>query len=284
MSPRADDSASERHDGAPPSSRVADSAGVPWAGRSFDANPHAADDGSAPVELAAAIAAFRAGDGGQSEVVAAFARSRLLIPLLAELGDPSTGSGGSGASTETGAHGLAVDKSQELSIVTVAGPDGRAVLPVFSSVEAMARWNPIARPVPADGVRVALAAADDGTELVVLDPGSPGEFVLRRPAVWGVAQSLPWRPPFESDAVREAFLRAAERELSVLGVTLLPGDPEARLAGPELIVRLELVAGLTREALDATTTRLAHRWAADESIATGVDSLAVKLVAGASDA
>ncbi|MFE6963482.1 SseB family protein [Agromyces sp. NPDC057679] len=275
MSPHADRPAGEHGDAPATPPSAADSAGVPWAGRSFEANPHAADDGSAPAELAEAIARFRAGEGGQSEVVAAFAESRLLIPLLAELGD-----GG----TETGAHGLAVDKSQELSIVTVAGPDGRAVLPVFSSVEAMSRWNPVARPVPADGVRVALAAADDGTELVVLDPGSPGEFVLRRPAVWAVAQSLPWRPPFESDEVREAFLRAAERELSVLGITLLPGDPEARLAGPELVVRLELVAGLTREALDATTTRLAHRWAADEAIATGVDSLAVKLVAGVSDA
>ncbi|MFF2496335.1 SseB family protein [Agromyces sp. NPDC058064] len=275
MSPHADDRAGEHGDAAAPRPPAADSAGVPWAGRSFEANPHAADDGSAPAGLASAIERFRAGEGGQAEVVRAFAGSRLLIPLLAELGD-----GG----TETGAHGLAVDKSQELSIVTVAGPDGRAVLPVFSSVEAMSRWNPVARPVPADGVRVALAAADDGTELVVLDPGSPGEFVLRRPAVWAVAQSLPWQPPFESEAVRDAFARAAERELSVLGVTLLAGDPEARLAGPELIVRLELVAGLSREALDATTTRLAHRWAADEAIATGVDSLAVKLVAAASDA
>jgi SseB protein N-terminal domain len=250
-------------------SQDADSAGVPWAGRSFQPNPHAADDGRAPEALAAALRRFRAGDAGQSDVVAAFAGSRLLIPLLAELGD-----GGA----EVGAHGLAVDKSQELSIVTVEGPDGRRVLPVFASVEAMARWNPLARPVPADGVRVALAAADDGTDLVVLDPGSPTEFVLRRPAVWAVAQSIDWRPPFESDEVLAAFRRSIETELAVLGVTLLAGDPDARLAGPELIVRLELVQGLTREELDATTGRLARRWAADDAIATSVDSLTVKLV------
>lgn len=250
-----------------------DSAGRPWAGRSFEANPHAADDGSMPAALAAALTRFRDGDGSQGDVVAAFGAARLLIPLVAELGgDDAEG---------LGPHGLPVDKSQELSIVTVAGPDGRKVLPVFASVAAMSRWNPLARPVPADGVRVALAAADDGTDLVVLDPGSPTEFVLRRPAVWAVAQSLAWRPPFESGEVIAAFERSISSELAVLGVELRPGDPDARLAGPELVVRLTLVAGLTRDELDATTARLARRWAEDEAIATGVDSLAVKLVSDA---
>lgn len=254
-----------------PGANTGDSAGRPWAGRSFESNPHAADAGGMPPELAAALERFRAGDGGQADVVAAFAGARLLIPLVAELG---------GDDAELGPHGLPVDKSQELSIVTVAGPDGRKVLPVFGSVEAMARWNPLARPVPADGVRVALAAADDGTDLVVLDPGSPTEFVLRRPAVWAVARSLPWEPPFESDEVRAAFERSIGSELAVLGVELSPGDPHARMAGPELVVRLTLVSGLTRAELDATTARLARRWAEDDRIATAVDSLAVRLVGG----
>ncbi len=151
------------------------------------------------------------------------------------------------------------------------------MLPVFASVDAMSRWNPAARPVPADGVRVALAAADDGTDLVVLDPGSETEFVLRRPAVWAVAQSQPWHPPFDSADVRAAFERSIGTELAVLGVELDAGDPEARLAGPELVVRLSLVAGLTRAELDAVLQRLAARWAADDAIATLVDSLTVRL-------
>ncbi|WP_448004189.1 SseB family protein [Agromyces bauzanensis] len=264
----ATDAAAARHgDASQPG--VADSAGVPWAGRSFQPNPHADDDGRAPEGLAEAIRRFRAGEGGQAEVVAEFARSRLLIPLLAELGD-----GGA----EVGAHGLAVDKSQELSIVTVEGPDGRRVLPVFASVDAMTRWNPVARPVPADGVRVALAAADDGTDLVVLDPGSDTEFVLRRPAVWAVAQQQPWHPSFESPDVRAAFERSIRTELAALGIELAAGDPDARLAGPELVVRLSLVDGLTRAELDAVLQRLATRWAADDAIATLVDSLTVRLV------
>lgn len=246
----------------------ADSAGTPWAGRSFESNAHAHDDGSAPAHLVAAISRFRAGDGGPTDVVQAFATSRLLIPLLAELGD-----GG----TEVGEHGLAVEKSQELSIVTVQGPDGRAVLPVFSSVDAMRRWNALARPVPADGVRVALAAADDGTDRVVLDPGSDTEFGLRRAAIWSVAQGHDWRPASESGAIRDAFERSIATELAVVGVDLVDGDPDARLLGPELVVELQLLGGLERTELDAVLARLAQRWAADDVIATGVDSLKVRL-------
>jgi len=40
--------------------RFADSAGVPWAGRSFEPNPHANDDGSADPALLLALTNFRA--------------------------------------------------------------------------------------------------------------------------------------------------------------------------------------------------------------------------------
>lgn len=106
MSPAADDSCH------------ADSAGVPWEGRRFEQNPHSGDDGSADPALLAALTAFRAGEGDAVAVVDAYRTARLLIPLVAEKGDEGVGP-----------TGLRVDKTQELSIVTVAGPDGRRVLP-----------------------------------------------------------------------------------------------------------------------------------------------------------
>lgn len=250
----------------------ADSAGQPWAGREFEPNAHSGDDGAAPPELLDALARFRAREAGEESVIDALRDARLLIPLIAELGEAGH--------TE---HGLRVDKSQELSIITVAGPDGRNVLPVFSSAAAMAAWNPDARPVPADAVRVALAAAQEQTDLVVLDPTAETEFVIRRPALWAIAQSTPWTPSYGSQPVAQAFAESIAPELSVLSVALAAGDPDGRLAGPELIVRLELVDGLTRTELDATLARLAARWAASDVIATGVDSLRVHLVASAGE-
>lgn len=244
-----------------------DSAGVPWEGRSFDANPHADDDGSADPALADALAAFRAGDGSQQQVVDAVRRARLLIPLVAEKGDEGIG-----------AHGLPVDKTQELAIATVAAPDGRRVLPVFTAVDAMSRWDAGARPIPADGRRVALSASADDTDLVVIDPGSETEFVLRRPAVWAIAQDQPWEPAATSPTVYAGLQESIGGELAVLDLSVEAGDPHARLRGPELIVRLHLIQGLEADELDAVLARLAKRWASDDRIAVLVDSLTVKLV------
>ncbi|ASD21664.1 hypothetical protein B7495_05760 [Cryobacterium sp. LW097] len=256
----------------------ADSAGQPWANRSLEDTAFADDDGLAPPALLRALRRFQARETGEEDVVDAFRSARLLIPLVTALGADEAGTVSDGAA---GPHGLRVDKTQELSIITVAGPDGRAVLPVFSSAAAMHQWNAQARPVPADAVRVALAAAQESTDLVVLDPTADTEFAVRRPALWAIAQGAPWTPSYASRSVAVAFEESIATELSVLSVSLTAGDPQSRLAGPELIVRLELVDGLSRAILDATLARLAARWAANDVIATGVDSLRVQLVASA---
>ena len=245
---------------------MSDSAGIPWAGRQFEHNAASDDDGSAPAALKSALEGFRAGEIGEARVVDAIRLSRLLVPLVAQLGE-----------REIGQHGHIIDKTAELSIVTVAGPDGRNVMPVFSSVEAMRLWKPLARPVPADAVRVALAAASEGTELAVLDPRWPTEFVIRRPALWAIAQSLPWIPSYLDAGVLAEFRASIDEEPAVAFVSLAPGDPDARLAGPELVVQLALAPGLAAAELDALIGRLRARWAASEAIATRVDSLSVRL-------
>ncbi|SJN47449.1 hypothetical protein FM104_16140 [Microbacterium esteraromaticum] len=249
---------------------TADSAGLPWEGRQFESNPHAGDDGSADPALLGALLRFRAGDGAQSDVVDAFRAARVLIPLIAERGDEGVGP-----------TGLVVDKTQELSIVTVAAPDGRRVQPVFSSVEAMGRWDATARPIPVEAMRVALSASSEQTDLIVLDPASDTEFVFRRPAVWAIAQGQPWEPSFLSPEVFVALQQSVAHELAVIDVSVAAGDPDARMRGPELIVTLELVDGLERETLDAVLARLAQRWAADDRLAVLVDSLTVKLTRSA---
>src|SRR5689334_10794364 len=102
---------------------MTDSAGVPWEGRRFEPNASSDDDGSADPRLLETIRRLQSGDVGEAELARAMRVARLLVPLVAELGESGTNE-----------HGHIVDKSQELSIVTVAGPDGRAVLPAFTSV------------------------------------------------------------------------------------------------------------------------------------------------------
>ncbi|WP_263090361.1 SseB family protein [Curtobacterium sp. RIT-PI-V] len=246
---------------------AADSAGFTWEGRTFDHHDtaFADDDGLADPALTAAIAGVAAG-GSQAAVVEALRSARLLIPLIAEAGDLG----------ETAA-GKVVDKTQELSIVTVAGPDGRSVMPAFTSVDAMHTWDADARPVPVESRRVAMAAASEETQLVVLDPKSVTEFVLRRPAVWALGQDLPWTPCFEDPEVAQAFADSVVGERSVARVELAPGDPVGRFAGPELTVGLALHPGLDREQVGELVGRLQQRWSTDAVIAERVDSMRVAL-------
>jgi hypothetical protein len=242
----------------------ADSAGVPWEGRSFQDNPDAADDGSAPERLIEAIRRFRAHEVGVAEVVGALHDSRLLLPLLATRGEEGVGP-----------HGQVVDKTQELALVTAAGPDGRPVLPAFTSTDTMRDWNPSARPIPIGVPRIALAVAAEGTPLIVVDPGSPTQFVLRRPSFRALATGEPWIPCFEDPAVLEAFLATSGDEPALVAMQLAPGDPDARLAGAELLVQLSVRDGLAKSDLDAMVARLGERWAADALIAERVDSIGV---------
>ncbi|MFZ7088065.1 SseB family protein [Curtobacterium sp. RRHDQ10] len=245
-----------------------DSAGLPWAGRTFQAHDttFAGDDGSADPALLAAIRAVRSGSGSHAAVLDAVRPARLLVPLVAHAGDV-------GATED----GRLVDKTQELSIVTVAGPDGRRVMPAFTSVDAMRAWDPGARPVPVESRRVAMAAASEGTEVVVLDPTSPTEFVLRRPAVWALGQDRSWTPCFEDPRVGEAIADAVADEPAVVRVELAPGDPQSRFAGPELTVGLVLVPGLTEDEVLGLLGRLQRSWGTDPRVAERVDSLGIAL-------
>jgi len=253
-------------------SQAADSAGQPWQGRHFEPNVHAADDGEAPAAFLAAVASLRDGTSTLAEVVEVVRGCRFLIPLVAVAG-------------ETGVtdDGRLVDKTQELSIITVAGPDGRPILPVFSSVSAMRHWRPDARPVPADAVRVALAAASERTDRVIVDARSEvTQLVLPRPAVWAIAQQQPWLPAVDDAEVLDALAEPATEHPEVWAVSAIAGDPLARGDGPELIVRLAVEPGLDAARVRHITAALGAAWSNNSIIAERVDSMTVELVAAAS--
>jgi hypothetical protein len=247
--------------------KFSDSAGVAWEGRSFDANPFSGDNGLADQKLLEAIANFQTGVLGLEKVYEVFASARFLIPLVAELGE-----------TGVGAHGQQVDKSAELSIVTVLTPDNQKALPVFSSVAAMTKWNPDARPVPNDGRKVCLAAASEGNTRIVLDPLSETELVIRRPAIAAIAQGFDWLPPERNPEVVELINLNVEQIPEVESFTLVCGDPTARLRGQELLLVVYLQPGLSENELKGIEGKLFEQLGASERFVELVDSLAVKFL------
>jgi hypothetical protein len=248
--------------------RFADSAGIPWAGRSFDANQNQNDDGRAPEHLLQALKDFANQTISAEKVVDALRGSRLLIPLVANLGE-------SGEDP----HGRTVDKSAELSIITVSTPDNQVALPAFTSVMAMQAWNPKARPVPNQARVVALAAASENSTRLVIDATSEHEFVLRRPAIAALAQDLPWQSAETNLLVRNAVDQAIDSIEHIERFTLLSGDQLSRLAGPELVVVLYLAPGLSSAELESIEGQIFERLANATEFVAAVDSMAIKFLA-----
>ncbi|MGH3387016.1 MAG: SseB family protein [Nocardioidaceae bacterium] len=126
----------------------------------------AGDDGSADPTLRAALAA--ATDGGPTEpALAALLRARLLVPVVAVVGE-----------VEYDANGLARDKSADLAAVLMTGRDGRQALLAFTGQDALTGWDPQARPVPVTTRTAAQAALAEGAAALLVDVAGPAMFVI----------------------------------------------------------------------------------------------------------
>lgn len=247
--------------------KFSDSAGVPWSGRSFQENSFSSDKGEADQELYDALIEFKSTLSNQVDVIEKFAEARVLIPLVATLGESGLG-----------AHGQTVDKSAELSIVSVKTPDSQNALPIFSSVESMRTWNAAARPVPNNGRTVSLAAVAEGNTRVVLDPGSETEFVIRRPALESIAQGFKWQLPESNLEVIEIVDQALAVLPEVVSFTLLNGDPQAKLLGHELSVHIYLVANLSQERVAEIQNQFLDAIAANMRFVELVDSVGIRFL------
>lgn len=249
-------------------SKFTDSAGVPWQGRSLKDNPHAGDDGTADQLLIESLNNFRSGSGSVEGVIQALENARLLVPLVAHLGE-----------SEVTDQGLKVDKSAELSIVTVQAPDGQNALPVFSSVQAMSLWNSAARPVPNRVRNIALAAASEGNTRIVLDPMSETEFVVRRPAIAAIAQGFKWQPPEKNLDVQKIVAETLGEFPQILRFEMSSGDPNYRLEGQELKIQIYMRLGLQPSELNQIENEFFRKLADHERFVELVDSVSVRFLA-----
>ena len=264
-----------------------DSAGQPWAGRSLsgdDAKIHNFDDddGTADAGYLAALSDLAAGTGDEAAVVAALATARVFVPILAQLAEEGEAAAGPNGDP------LHSDKQADMALVTLKAPDGRTAMPVFTSAASLTAWHPEARPVAVYAARAALSAVAEGAELLVLDPGSEVTFVVRRPAVWALAQQQPWTPSYADPDLAGALGEGAVGFPAVRRVEIHPGGGVAsatadgrRLpgggAGPELRVVLYLEDGLDAAGVQSIVAGLNNAWARNEIFAERVDSIEVKL-------
>ncbi|WP_395658688.1 SseB family protein [Nocardioides sp.] len=125
------------------------------------------DDGSAPGGVVDALAGWAAGTTSYVEALAALQRSRVLVPVVAVLGE-----------VEVDEAGLAREKTSDMATVLLRGADGRLALLAFTGTGPLRAWNPDGRPVPVATALAARSAIQDGAAALVVDVAGPVRFVV----------------------------------------------------------------------------------------------------------
>jgi hypothetical protein len=173
------------------------------------------DDGSAERALTEALQAWTA-TGDPAGVHEALLSARVMVPVVAIL-------------DELDEHGG--EKSTDMAVITVQGPDGRVALPAFGSLATLSAWHSEARPLPITAQRAAQAALFEDADLLVLDPAGPVTFVLDGPALRALAEGRTPLPAATDPEVHAALVGALEPVVELAAAVLIPGgDTDAILA------------------------------------------------------
>ena len=255
--------ASGRHDA---HGRPADSAGQAWEGKSIPSHGFSGDTGAADAGLVEALAAAHAapGDDAETVVMERAAQARWLVPVVAVAAEVD----------DSGPH--AVDTRSDMAAVTLTSPDGSRALPVFTSLESLAAWDPSARPVPVRAAAAAQAAISEECHVLLVDVASSHATVLRPSMLWALAQERAWEPSHRDAHVAAAVRAAVESEPLVTGHRLEAGEPAG--AGVLRVV-LTLEPGLDADLVSAIATRIGERIATDGETRARIDALTFALEA-----
>jgi hypothetical protein len=201
------------------------------------------DRGAADPRVTAALAAYQAGRGSEQAALTALAAARLLVPVVAVLVDGTAAEG---------------DKDSEMVLPTLIGRDGRPAVLAFTSLGALARWRPEARPVPAEADRVWRAAVADRCA-VVIDVAGPVPLAVEGARLAALAAGQPVPPPHADPDVHAEVRAATAAEPAIAGFTLAP----PREDGTDLAVTLHLAqqarASQTGPAVNRAAAGLAAR-------------------------
>ncbi|MEU6481886.1 SseB family protein [Streptomyces sp. NPDC047017] len=176
------------------------------------------DDGGADPVLAAALAAWAGDRSAVDPVLRALAGARLLVPVVAVLGE-----------VEEDEKGLRREKTSDMAVPTLKAGH-RTALPAFTSTASLARWDPAARPVAVRLHQALEAAAHERADTVVLDLAGPVAFELTGAALRALAEGRTTADPLADPAVVAAVREAVAGEPAVLRAHLGPGQADGTLA------------------------------------------------------
>jgi hypothetical protein len=256
------------------------------AGQNTGGQRFAGDDGKADPRVAAILAGYAAGQEPEQAALIALAGTRLLIPVVEREAGPEADPADAAAvdpadprpgddrpadaaladachadSHPAGTCGSSGSSpGREMAFPTLIGRDGRPALLAFTSLDALTRWRPGARPVPALAAQVWEMAVADSCA-VVIDVTGPVPLAVDGARLGALAKGEP--PPAPQDD--------PDVHAQIADALALAGEPAlaaAELSGggedTDLAVRLMIRPGATPPpdiqcAAEAIAARLAGR-------------------------
>ncbi|MFK0214795.1 SseB family protein [Streptomyces sp. NPDC090298] len=177
------------------------------------------DDGTADPRLAAALAAWAEDRTAHGPVLEALKEARLLVPVVAVLGEVETDP----------VTGLKQEKTSDMAVPTLTAGDRRA-LPAFTSIAALALWDPQARPVAVPTRQALAALVHEKADTLVLDLAGPVPYQVTGSALLALAEGRSSTDPLDDPAVREAVRAVVAAEPAVLRAHLGPGAADGTVA------------------------------------------------------
>lgn len=119
----------------------------------------------------------------------------------------------------------------------LVGKDGRHAVLAFTSLAALARWRPEARPVPVAAAQVWQAGLQEASAVVV-DVAGPVPLAVDGSRLAALAAGEPVPYPHEDPGLLAAVSSAVAGEPLIAGATLAASD-----GGTDLALRVSLAAG-----------------------------------------
>lgn len=202
------------------------------------------DDGSADPRLTGALAAWADDRTAHGPVLEALAGARLLVPVVAVLGE-----------VEEDENGLRREKTSDMAVPTLKAGDRKA-LPAFTSTASLALWDPEARPVAVPLHQALAAAAHEQADTIVLDLAGPVPYEINRSALIALSEGRRSQDPLSDPAVTAAVRAVVAAEPAVRRAYLGAGSADGTLA---LVIDPSAAPGEAAQ-------RVARHLAADETL------------------
>jgi hypothetical protein len=174
------------------------------------------DDGAADPVVRAALAAYAAGQGSEHAALTALAGSRLLVPVVAVLGEAD----------ENGS-----EKSTDMALPTLVGRDGRRAVLAFTCLDALKQWRSDARPVPVPAASAWLAGTQDGASAVLIDVAGPVTLAVDGARLAALAAGRPVPLPHQDPEVLAALHAALACEPLIVAAAVTTPDQRVTATG-----------------------------------------------------